>query len=89
MGSLEGRGPQTDKYLPQSPFTGKFSQMTTFSFGVFTVNWRRGNVEKLFKVEHALLSCRPGPRRSGSVAQWPCPSKPRQLFSLFEPRSTI
>ncbi len=61
--------------------------MTTFSFGVFTVNWR-GNVEKLYKVEAALLSCRPGPRRSGSVAQWPCPSKPRQLFSQFEPRST-
>jgi hypothetical protein len=24
MGSLEGRGPQTDKHLPQSPFTDNF-----------------------------------------------------------------
>jgi hypothetical protein len=25
MGSYEGRGPQTDKHLPQSPFAGNFS----------------------------------------------------------------
>ncbi len=34
----EGRRPKTDKHLPQSPFTGKFIQMTTFCFGVFIVN---------------------------------------------------
>jgi hypothetical protein len=38
MGSQEGREPQTDKHLLQSPFTGKFVLMTTFCFGVYTVN---------------------------------------------------
>jgi hypothetical protein len=37
MGSKEGRGPQTDKHLPQNPFAGKFFKMTTFSFGVYIV----------------------------------------------------
>ncbi len=31
-------GPQTDKYVPQSPFTGQFFQMMTFCFGVNIVN---------------------------------------------------
>ncbi len=33
----DGRGPQTDKHLFQSPFTGQFVQMMTFSFGVYTI----------------------------------------------------
>jgi hypothetical protein len=37
MGPKEGRGPQTDKYLPQSPFTCQFFQMTTFCFGIYMV----------------------------------------------------
>jgi hypothetical protein len=32
--TLEGRGPQTDKHLPQSPFTGQIFRMTTFYFKV-------------------------------------------------------
>jgi hypothetical protein len=28
--NLRGRGPQTDKHLPQSPFTGKLYLITTF-----------------------------------------------------------
>ena len=28
----------SDKHLPQSPFTGKFFQMTTFRFGFYIVN---------------------------------------------------
>ncbi len=34
----EGEGPQTDKHLPQNPFTGEFFYMTTFGFGVNIVN---------------------------------------------------
>ncbi len=34
----EGRGPQTNKHLPQSLFTGQTFQMTTFCFGVHIVN---------------------------------------------------
>ncbi len=33
-GNLGGEWPQTDKHLPQSPFTDKLFQMTTFCFGV-------------------------------------------------------
>jgi hypothetical protein len=28
----------SDKYLPQSPFTGKLLEMTTFYFGVYIAN---------------------------------------------------
>jgi hypothetical protein len=46
MGSWELRVPQTDKHLPQSPFTGHFCSMTTFCIAfyksyistVFTIN---------------------------------------------------
>ncbi len=31
------RGPEADKHLPQSPFTGKFLQVTTFCFGVYFI----------------------------------------------------
>ncbi len=31
----EGRGPQIDKHLQQSPFTGQFFKMTTFCFDFF------------------------------------------------------
>ncbi len=31
----EGRGPQTGKHLPQSPFTGQLFQMTTFGIAVY------------------------------------------------------
>ncbi len=34
----EGRGPQTDKHLPQSPFTSKFLQMTTFCVAFYESN---------------------------------------------------
>jgi hypothetical protein len=35
--TFEGRGPQTDKHLPQSTFTGKFFYITTFciAFSLF------------------------------------------------------
>ncbi len=34
----EGWGPQTEKYMPQSPFTGQFFQMTTFCFVFYVVS---------------------------------------------------
>ncbi len=38
MGSQEGRGPQTDKHLPQSPFTGQLFQITTFGISFYQSN---------------------------------------------------
>jgi hypothetical protein len=38
-GGVWGSGPQTDKHLPQSPFTGHFLYMTTFErFGSQKLN---------------------------------------------------
>jgi hypothetical protein len=37
MGSQEGRGPQTDKHLPQSPYREIFLD-DDICFGVYTVN---------------------------------------------------
>ncbi len=34
-GRVWGSGPQTDKHLPQSPFTGEFFQMTTFCSALY------------------------------------------------------
>ncbi len=36
--SRRGRGPQTDKHLPQSPFTGQFFQITTFGIALYQSN---------------------------------------------------
>jgi hypothetical protein len=36
--TYERRGPQTDRHLPQSPFTCQFCQITTFCLGFYTVN---------------------------------------------------
>jgi hypothetical protein len=33
--TYEGRGPQTDKHLPQSPFTGKFFYITLFGIAFY------------------------------------------------------
>jgi hypothetical protein len=35
---IEGRGPRTDKHLPQNPFTGKFFYMTTFYIAFYQSN---------------------------------------------------
>jgi hypothetical protein len=34
-GWVWGSGPQTDKHLPQSPFTGEFFKMTTFCIAFY------------------------------------------------------
>jgi hypothetical protein len=33
--NLGGEGPQTDKYLPQSPFTCQFCKITTFGIAFY------------------------------------------------------
>ncbi len=38
MWSYEWRGPQTDKHLPQSPFTGQFIWITTFGIAFYQSN---------------------------------------------------
>jgi hypothetical protein len=38
MGSQKGRGPQTDKQLPQSPFTGQLFYKTSFGIAFYQSN---------------------------------------------------
>ena len=64
MGSQEGRGPQTEKHLPQSPFTDKFCQMTTFALVSIQLisPWCHGT--KIRKEDRAALlkwNCLPPP----------------------------
>ncbi len=41
-GGVWSSEPQTDKHLPQRPFTGQFFYMTTFCFGFYKVNQTLG-----------------------------------------------
>jgi hypothetical protein len=38
MGSWKRRGPQTEKPLPQSPFTDQFFEITTFGIAFYQSN---------------------------------------------------
>jgi hypothetical protein len=49
-----GEGDQTDKHLPQSPFTDKFLKLTTFRFGVYICS-TTGKPTRSFATERVSL----------------------------------
>jgi hypothetical protein len=49
-GGVWGSGPQTEKHLPQSPFTGEFFQMTTFCIAFYKSYLSTMDIKQVFVV---------------------------------------
>ncbi len=46
---MRGSGPQTDKHLPQSPFTGQFCSRNVNISSIFIITSIKWNYSSLFK----------------------------------------